>query len=61
MTYLNEFLARAQLAIRALASVFRGLSTGTAVPARDVAATLIGIPLILWIIFLVAKPRRRTR
>jgi hypothetical protein len=60
MTYLDEFLARTQLAIKALGSVFSGLSTGAAVPARDVAATLIGIPVILWLIFLVAKPRRRT-
>jgi hypothetical protein len=52
---------RFELTLKATAEVFNGLSTGAAVPARDVAATIILLPLVLWVIFLLAAPRRTRR
>ena len=57
-TYIQGLSARAELIGNALGAVLNGLRTGAAVPARDVAAVLIGIPLAIWITFLLARPRR---
>jgi hypothetical protein len=50
-----------EAAIRAAVSALSALRTGAAVPARDVALTIILLPLALWVIYLLATPRRTRR
>jgi hypothetical protein len=65
MTYFEDFLGRIELIAKATGAVLNGLSTGASVPARDVAAVLILVPLAIWILILLARPSgspsRRTR
>jgi hypothetical protein len=64
MSLIQEFLAHIERITHALGVVLTALRTGAPVPARDVVATLLGIPLAAWIIFLLvrsSRPRRAVR